>query len=443
MSLFREATHRDTILFVNGIRHSTIEAIDTYRTRYGKEVNILIVIDATKKDKIKAAEQFSKLKRVTIITVNVDEPIKLKRALAPYVDRLLAFSSQFEDSIPTLQKLQPFLPYLNGPTKDSLDWATDKIKMRRLLKAHDPAISPLYTVVRDATQESIETVEKNVGYPCVVKPAGLAASLLVTIVYHREELEEALKAVFKRLNKVYAERHGRGTPQVLVEQLMEGEMYSIDGYVNDRGNIYLTPPVHVKTGRAIGFDDFFGYQRLTPTKLTKPKIEDANKVAVKSIKALGLRSTSCHIELMKTATAWKVIELAPRMGGFRHTMYSWSYGINHILNDILIRIPQKPVIPKKHKGYTAVFNMYARKEGTLESVSGIRKVRSLTSFVNLTQRKNKGDQLLFAKNGGKPVMEIVLFNKTRSDLLADIRRMEKAIDIVVKPKGKRKRATAQ
>lgn len=438
MSLFREATHRDTILFVNGVRPSTIEAIETYRDRYDKAIEILIVVDSKKKKFLSDAMKYAKNKKVTVITCDFNSPVKIKECIAPFVDQLLAVSSQFENSIPELKKLLPNVPYLNGPTEESLDWSTDKILMRRMLRAHDKNIGPKFTVITTNSEASVDQVEKNVGYPCVVKPAGLAASLLVTIVYHREELEEALTAVFKKIEKLYKEKHGRGTPQILVEELMEGTMYSIDSYVNNRGNIYHNPPVHVKTGRAVGFDDFFGYQQLTPTKLTKPKIEDANHVATEAIKALGLRSSTVHTELMKTTKGWKVIELAPRMGGYRHTLYSWSFGINHILNDILIRIPQKPVIPKKRKGFTAAFKLFAKNEGTLQSISGLKKVRSLKSYVHMNVLKGKGDAVSYAKNGGTAIIELMLYNKNRSDLLADIRRMEKSIDFSVETRRKSK-----
>ncbi len=436
MSLFREAAHRDTLLFINGIRPSTIEAVETYKDVYEKSVNILILVDSRQKSLLSKAKTYEKHKRVRVITCDTRSPIKVKQALKSYKDRLLAVSSQFESSIPYLQKVIPCLPYLNSPTQESLDWATDKIKMRKLLKAHKSSISPRFTVIKDKSISSIEQVEKAVGYPVIVKPAGLAASILVSVCYHREELEEVLESTFKKIEKLYKEKLGRGTPQVLVEQLMEGSMYSIDTYVNGRGNVYHAPPVHVKTGRSIGFDDFFGYQRITPTKLTKPKIEDANHTATEAVRALGLRSTTCHTELMYTAKGWKIIEIAPRMGGYRHTMYSWSFGINHILNDILIRIPQKPVLPKKSKGYTAVFNMYGEKEGKLSSIRGAKKVRNLKSFVHMEINKKKGETLLFAKNGGGKVLSLVLFNKNRADLLADIRRMEKSLEIIVEPKRK-------
>ncbi len=73
----------------------------------------------------------------------------------------------------------------------------------------------------------------------------------------------------------------------------------MDSYVNQRGVVYHTPMVHIRTGRAVGFEDFFGYMRLTPVKLKPHKVEAAKKIAEKAIEALNLRSATCHIELIK------------------------------------------------------------------------------------------------------------------------------------------------
>jgi biotin carboxylase len=208
-------------------------------------------------------------------------------------------------------------------------------------------------------------------------------------------------------------------------------MFSIDSYVNQRGVVYHTPLVHVRTGRSVGYEDFFGYLRITPVVLKPHKIEAAKKTAEKAIEALNLRSTTVHTELMKTEDGWKVIELGPRIGGFRHEMYSLSYGIDHSLNDILIRIPKKPILNKKVKGFTAVMQFYPRSKGRLKGIVGINKVRKLESFSRLELKKQIGDMCDFARNGDDPVFDIVLFNKSRSRLLADIRRLEKSVTIQI------------
>jgi len=251
----------------------------------------------------------------------------------------------------------------------------------------------------------------------------------VTIVYHREELEKVLRRIFRTIKSTYQKSDGMWEPKVLVEQFMEGEMYSFDAHVTSRGKIYFCPPVHIKTGRSIGFDDFFGYKQMTPTLLKKSSIAEAETVATKAIHALALRSTSVHIELMKMENGWKVIELGPRLGGFRQDLYQLSYGINLTMNDIKVRIPEKIEIPKKVLGHSVAMKFFAKKEGTLKNLIGIKKAQQLKSFYKITINKKIGSKCRYAKNGGSSVFNIILFNKDRSKLLADIRRLEQVIRI--------------
>jgi len=371
-----------------------------------------------------------------LLPVNFDSPKSITEALKPYEQELRAVTCRAEAKIPFFQKVIPHVPYLKTPTVASLEWSTDKVQMRKRFMEYDKRITPKFKVVKDARKKTLEKIEKDVGFPLVIKPAGLAQSMLVTICYHSEELESNLKRIFRRMNSLYKEVGGRGEPQVLVEQFMEGQMYSTEGFVNSRGKVYFSPMVSVKTGKDIGFDDFFGYQQMTPTLLSKESMADAQEVARKAIHALGLRSSTAHVELMKTEAGWKVIELGPRMGGFRHEMYKLSYGINITANDIYIRIPKIPRLPKRVKGYTAVFKVFAKKEGKITTLKGIKKIKELKSFYSLSQHKKVGDRAVFAKHGGKSIFNLFLFNENRSKLLADIRRMEQLIKIEIADKKK-------
>ena len=265
----------------------------------------------------------------------------------------------------------------------------------------------------------------------MVKPSGLAASRLVGICYHKEELATFLKKVFKGIDAAYKEDGGKWSPKVLVEEFMEGQQYSIDVYVTDAGKMTFCPMVSVKTGKSIGFDDFFGYLQMTPTLLNDESIAEAENVAEQAIRALGLRSTSVHIELLKTERGWKVIELGPRVGGFRHMLYEFAYDFNHTANDILTRLPKKTHVKKKGKGYAAAMKFFAKKEGKLTKLAGIKKIQDLKSLKKLYINKKVGDSCKFAKHGGSSVFNVILFHKDRSELLADIRRIEQTVDIQV------------
>jgi biotin carboxylase len=437
MSRFDEAQERDMILFVGSYLPSQREAMKKLSAMFEKPLIALVLVDAT--DPV-ARKKVAADSRVIVLDADFSSHLALQKLLLPYKHRLLAMTCRAEKNIPLFKKVIPHVPHINAPTELSLEWTTDKIRMRQLLQGYDKSVSPKFLVAHDASEETLQRIEKRVGFPLMIKPAGLAASLLVTLCYHREDLEKNLQNTVKKINQIYKKKKGRGEPQILVEEFMEGSMYSIDSYVNQRGVVYHTPLVHVQTGHSVGFDDFFGYKRITPVNLKPHKVEAAKKVAEKAIEALNLRSTNCHIELMKTEDGWKVIELGPRVGGFRHEMYELSYGIDHSMNDILIRIPKKPILSKKSRGYTVVMQFYAHQKGRLDSLEGINKARKLQSFSKINVKKKIGDMCDFARNGDDPVFDIVLFNKSRSDLLADIRRLEQAVRIHIKQPKRTKAA---
>ena len=420
---------KNILLYVGKIFSSSVANIRKWEKNEGRSFRIALLYDSRKQKK-----ENEKIPEGVDIVLQCDlsSDKAIQKTILPFQDNFLAITTRDEKNIPYLQKVIPHVPYLRTPTSMSLTWATNKTLMRKRLYFHDKTITPAYTIVYNAEKTTLKKIEEEVGFPLVVKPAGLACSLLVSVCFHKEELEKVLKTTFRKIRTIYKEENGRGEPSVLVEQFMDGEMYSIDAYVDSRGRMSFCPVVHVKTGKSIGFDDFFGYQQITPTLLSKESIEKARCVTEKGIHALGLRNTTAHVELLKTEKGWKIIEIGPRIGGFRDQMYKKSFGINHTMNDILVRIPEKIIVPKKVLGHSATLKFFAKKEGVLTKLTGIKKVQELKSFYHIKTHKKLGDRCLYAKNGGQSVFNIMLFNKERSRLLADIRRLEKFINIETK-----------
>jgi hypothetical protein len=182
----------------------------------------------------------------------------------------------------------------------------------------------------------------------------------------------------------------------------------------------------------VGYDDFFSYLQITPSSLSPSEIKTANMLATDALRSIGLTASSAHIELMRSEEGWKVASMGPKVSGWRNDLYTLSYGIDHTVNDILVRIPEKPIFSKKIKSQSAVLKFYSKKEGKLERLTGIKKVQDLSSFHRMRIRKKNGDMCKFAKHGHKPVFDVTLTNKNRSKLLADIRRIEQTVKIETK-----------
>lgn len=423
---------RNIILYVGRVYGHILDAIRQYQKKHNLKYRVALIYDskAGLDDYTKKAIDHIDI----VLPCDTTSPTEIQKTLLPYQDEIAVVSCRAEDKIPTFARIIPHLPYLLTPTSESLSWASDKILMRERFLIHNPEITPSFTIVEDDSKASIKKIEEHVGFPLVVKPSGLAASRLVSICYHTEELEAVLKRVFKTIQEVHQTTGGKWEPRVLVEKFLEGEMYSIDAYVSQKGKISFCPMVHVKTGKQIGFDDFFGYQQMTPTLLSKESIMTAELIAQETIYALGMRSTTMHIELMKTEDGWKIVEVGARVGGFRHMMYDFSYDINHTMNDLLIRMGEKPMIPKKINGYTVAMKFFAKEEGKLVKLSGTKKIQDFKSFRHIYVNKDIGDQCTYAKHGGSSVFDLIMFHKDRSELLADIRRVEQTVSIETESK---------
>lgn len=412
----------------------TIEELRAFEAKFDMPLRIMLVRDS----RVRNDKDWSDIPGLDIYeSCDFSKPWKIAEMLLPYQNELLAITCRSEKYLPRFAQVLPHVPYLRTPSTESLQWASDKYEMRKRFKLYDPKITPEFTWVKQNSKRERDRVVKKIGFPMIVKPANLAASLFVTICYHEEELEAALRKLFRRLKKAYDNDDRQEAPKVIAENFMEGDMYSIDSYVNSRGTVSHCPLVRQKTAREIGHDDFYNYLQMTPTALKPSTVARAEEATEKAIHALGLRSTVAHTELMKIDDEWKIVEIGARMGGFRHVLHQLSCDINHTLNDVLTRIPKKVVIPKKCQGYACAMKWFADNEGKIAELKGIKKIEALESFHKIDVNKKVGDRAIFARHGGRSVFNLLMYNADRSKLLADIRRVEQLVHIKVAERNSR------
>lgn len=422
---------RNIIAYVSRVTGDAISDIRSWEKETGEKYRIMLIENSARK--LTKKQSGTNLEGVNfVLSVDFGSDSALQEALAPYQDQLCAITSRAESYLADFIKIIPFVPYLHTPTPESLQWASDKRLMRRHFKVADSSITPKYTLVNGSSDEELERVIGQVGLPLIIKPTNLAQSLLVHVCHHQEELKRAVKDIFKEIQRIYDENGRTERPRVIAEEYMDGLQYSIDAYVSARGRVVCCPLVRQKTGHDIGRDDFFGYLQSTPTALSAATVKKAEDVVKRGVHALGLRNTTVHVELMRIDNTWKIIEIGARIGGFRPQLHRLSCGINHGMNDVLVRMGRQPVVPRRCRRFAAAMKYYAKEEGEIVSIMGLKKIEKLSSFHHLEMRKKRGDRSVFAKNGGGAIFVLYLVNDSRSELLADIRRAEEAIKVSVK-----------
>ncbi len=425
---------RNTILTVNIVEPALIHAVN----RLSKEMNVqlkgIVLIDRTyAKEALERDFPRDKTGLFQEILCDFDDQDELQRILKPLSDSLLAVTCRYENSMHSFRKLIPFVPYLPAPSESSLLWSLEKPMMRDRLSNYDRKLTPKYQYMEATDMPNTMEFIKDFEFPVIVKPSELAESLLVTRCATEQELKTCLIDTFSVIGDIYEREHRENTPGLLVEEFMEGDMYSTDAYVTADGEIFCMPLVKVVTAHSIGLPGFYSYRHIIPVGLPTSEIEAAFEVSRAAIKALNLRATSTHIELFLTPQGWKIIELGARIGGYRGALYREAYGTDHFYNDLLIHMGKKPIMPGDPIKHAAGFNIYADEEGIIESIEGIEESQKLASVVFVEPHADPGDEALFAQNGGRYVVDGILSNNDPEQLEKDMAKIREIVKIHVRP----------
>ncbi len=191
---------KNIILFVEDVPSSFFADLDAYLNQSGSKeaFRVAVIRDEKKLLTKKTVDTFIK-NNVIDIPCNLTDSESIQKALILYHDELLAVTCRGEVHVEAFAKVIPNVPYLRTPTTESLLWSCDKIKMRKRFRAHNKAISPNFLIVKDDSPEMIQKIKEKIGFPLIINPSHLAVSLLVSICFHDEELESAIKKIFKKI----------------------------------------------------------------------------------------------------------------------------------------------------------------------------------------------------------------------------------------------------
>jgi biotin carboxylase len=424
-------TSKTIAVFVNDFDQEFADALVKLSERLGRELQgVVLVDDAVKAGGRNTPDEHGVFKQ---IVCDFSDDTALRKAVKSFEDNLLLVTTSSDRNQPYLQRLLPFVPYTLGPTETSLTWATHKHMMRRFTELYEPSLVPKYQMIESASSTELAKVTSRLSFPVIIKPTGLAASLLVAKADHPQDLERIASKSFEVLRQIYHRDNGRGRPAMIVEEYIEGDMYTVDAYVNDSGRVWTLPFLRARTGHSVGLEGFYEFQADSYHELTENQQALGRQAAADVIHALSLRSCVAHIEMFHTAKGWKIIELGPRAGGQRQDIYLASYGIDHALNELLLKIGLEPDVEAEHTAYSTTVYLYPEVEGTIEAVEGIEEARANRSIYNLNVHAHPGQVALYSQNGGKWLIRGLLANPDRDQLYRDAETVRSLIKISTTP----------
>ena len=274
---------------------------------------------------------------------------------------------------------------LPGIGTETAHLMTHKVAMRRRL-AEVGVAQPQFAAVR-VRREAISAAE-TVGFPAVLKPADSGGQRGLFLLRSFDDLDRHLHAALAE----------SPTGEAIVESYAEG--LELNGLVVARGGrpylLLLSDRLRPK-GQGFGV----GWIHCYPSKLFGDALEEAERVALRAVRTLGLQEGIAFPQLIAADGRVLVVEVAARIpGGQMADLAFHALGVD--LVEVALRqalghqVPDHLVEPK-HTRPTAIRFLTARPGplpvGRVKEVSGLDRVLSAPGVVQADVFLEEGETI--------------------------------------------------
>jgi len=319
---------------------------------------------------------------------------------------------------------------LPGMPIDAAEACTDKNLMRQRFSTAPAPISPDFKLIK--SEQDILDFSSTHSFPVIVKPTNLVKSLLVTKNSNKEELLDNYRKSLDMSNAIYKKHAPNRTPQLLIEEFLEGSTHSVDALVDNDGNpLVLDQIVDYQTGYDVGYDDNFHYSRILPSKLSPDDQQKLRECAAMGIKALGMKNSPAHVEIIMTKNGPRLIEIGARSGGYRERMHSIANGIDLIGASISLAIGEKPSIKATRNDSIAVLELFPKSNGIFKELKHEKELRKLRSLYYVSIKALPGDSIGKSSSGYKATAIIILHNANKKQFDKDLDYVNKNVSVII------------
>jgi biotin carboxylase len=274
---------------------------------------------------------------------------------------------------------------LAGHPPEAVAAARDKIRMRTTL-AQAGLPSPQFTTI--GGPDDCPTCA--IAYPCVVKPARLAAGLGVTRVDHPEQLTSACVQA-----RAVAEQHepgatSDGPPPLLAESYVAGPEVALEALLVDGELVPLALFDKPDAGQGPHFDETM---LVAPSILPDREQQRVLDTVGRATRALGLRTGPLHVEARLGAFGVVILDVAARtIGGLCSQVLRPALGQSLeelVLGAALGRSP-RPEPRMRSGGAYGVLMLPAPAAGRLIQVDGVQAARDVPGIEDVVVTAHPG-----------------------------------------------------
>ena len=410
------------VLFLGALRHGEFESL----LRRGIPCGALI--DSNTKLHIPDLNQFQMVERFDFLRPENELLGKLREIQAKWGLRCLI--NVVEHYVAAFSRVASELG-VAGISAPSAQLCLDKFAMRqRFLERIGPQATGRFQDVQSETQ--LLAFAGQAGFPLVLKPANLSASLFISLNHTQDELLASYRRLVSELPGYYKQAALKGKKLAIqVEEFMEGANHSIDCWVDAAGKVNATPVVDVLTGKDVGIEDFHHFARITPSQLTPREEAEAARLAIAGVQSLDMSTVIGHVEFIQTPKGPKLLEIGARPGGNRIRILEMTYGIDQIFAYYQILCGQSPRVETSKANPSAIVTPFPSRQGVLQSLNDLDRLTKLPTYCYHEVRGKAGQRVGLAKVGFKAPLYIELTGASRDEVRRDVEKIASWTDLIV------------
>lgn len=271
----------------------------------------------------------------------------------------------------------------------------DKYAMKLHAKKHHIPITDFMLITEKTTPEEIE---KQLGYPVVLKQRDNSGSRGLTTAEFKSELSEA-------------------KPDMLAEKYIDGKECSVESFVYN-GEIIFSNVTDYHTHHVCN---------IVPAKL-EPNIHDRLLEFNKNvIKAFGIENGIAHVEYYLTEKGILFGELAIRPpGGYIMKLIELSYGFSPWKALIDIECGHQPEIFKNPKFYSAAWILHPG-EGVVEKEPDFTSILQDPTLVDIQSGLKEGMKIKRREGSGEDFGRILLKSEDYTAIINTLHKIRRLI----------------
>lgn len=393
-------------ILIVGQKHSSLtEYIETHGHTYTHLQDVLKTRFPDKKFKHRVVADFSSKESLQATVDTITTPID-------------AVLTTYENYILPAAQIAHHLD-LPGLPISAAEACTDKYLMRSLFDKATEKISPQFATV--GTEQDVRQFAADHSFPLILKPANLAKSLLVTKSLSLDELIKNYRHSVELLQTTYRKYAPNRTPKLIIEEFLEGSIHSVDAFVDGDGTPHvLNEVVDYQTGFDIGYDDNFHYSRLLPSRLSTDDQAALRHCATVAIRALGIKNSPAHVEVIMTKDGPRIVEIGARNGGYRERMHGLANGIDITGAALTLALGGKPNIAAVRNDPCAVLELFPKNPGIFTGIKNLEKLKALPSLTYLSVKATPDTFIGKAADGYKMAAVVMLHNKDHDQFQHDL-----------------------